>query len=101
MLFYFWQLIPKAIKVSEEQQLYLQFIARLAPFDLRKQPSETPLQFAERASQRVPWHAQQINTITNKYVQLRYGKKPVALVELKNLIKAFKPKKRKPSSADT
>jgi transglutaminase-like putative cysteine protease len=94
MLFYFWQLIPKAVKRGEAQQVYLQFVARLGKFNLKKHPSETPLEFATRAKQTVPWHQQQIDTITAKYVQLRYGRNPTDVAELKQLVKAFKPRKQ-------
>jgi len=96
ILFYFWQLAPKPIKLAQPQRLYLLFLHRLKPFDLIKRPSETPTEFAQRAVQTLPWHAKQIEKITAHYVQLRYGRGSAELVELKSLIQQFKPRKTAP-----
>ncbi len=91
MLFYFWQLIPKAVKLGEAQQTYLRFVGRLNKFELLKEAAETPLEFAERATVKLPLYENQINEITENYIQLRYGKDPGSLEKFQALVKQFKP----------
>lgn len=91
MLFYFSQLIPKAVRLGEAQQAYLQFVTRLKRFKLIKARAETPLEFARRASDVLPWHADQIRSITNEYVELRYGRDPGSINQFKRRVKHFKP----------
>mgnify|MGYP000333149077 CR=1 FL=1 len=37
LLFYFWQLVPKAIKRGEAQKAYLQFVHKFARYNINKE----------------------------------------------------------------
>jgi hypothetical protein len=52
---------------------YDRFCRKLARRGLPRHPSEGPLVYARRASQWKPEAAQEIETITQRYVMLRYG----------------------------
>ncbi|MEM7358895.1 MAG: DUF3488 and transglutaminase-like domain-containing protein [Pseudomonadota bacterium] len=90
MLFYFWQLIPKAIKVGEAQRLYLEFVNKFKKQKLAKAPADTPNEFAKRAIAQFPQHAEDIRGITDAYVSLRYGRTPGSLELFKQQVKRFK-----------
>jgi transglutaminase-like putative cysteine protease len=93
MLFYFWQLIPKAVKIEAAQQQYLKFLARCKKLGLEKALSETPNQFAEKAIQLSPDYAVQINSITKAYVDLRFGRNPGSVDALQDLVAEFRPRR--------
>ena len=73
MLFYFFRLLPKPIKRSQAQTLYLKFIAKFKKLGLSKDMAETPSEFSARAIAIAPSHKQEIQEITSQYLQLRYG----------------------------
>lgn len=89
MLFYFWQLIPRAIRIAPAQQLYLDFVGHFKRHDLAKQLSDTPTEFAAKAQYKFPYHAKEIGDITNAYVQIRYGREKDNSL---NQIESFKQK---------
>jgi len=90
MLFYFWQLIPKAIVLGEAQQLYLSFLKRFKRYEIVKMPSESPSEFGRRAANAFPSQAPQINAITDAYTQIRYGRDAASLEIFMQLVKTFK-----------
>ncbi len=95
MLFCFWQLIPKAIKIGEAQAAYLNFVAKFKHHGINKALSDTPSEFAEAAIAGFPNQAKGINEITKLYLKLRYGrplknKESSDLKDLKLQIKKFK-----------
>lgn len=73
LLFYFWQLVPKAIKRGEAQKAYLQFVHKFARYNINKELPDSPRDFAAKARQVFPQQSDDINAITNAYEQLRYG----------------------------
>lgn len=94
LLFYFWQLIPRRIKRTEIQTLYLRFVAKLKKATLKKHLSESPREFAARAAKELPHQASMIEQITQQYEQLRYGKDEVnshkEFQRFKQAVKGFK-----------
>jgi protein-glutamine gamma-glutamyltransferase len=75
------------------RQLYQTFCQKLNKFDLQRHATEGPLNFALRASKALPHHEKDINTITQRYIDLHYGKQTTSINDLKTVIKAFKPQK--------
>jgi len=73
LLLYFWQLVPRRVKRSEVQALYLRFVKKFKRYQMEKEVSETPREFAHRASVLFPESASQINNITQSYHRLRYS----------------------------
>ena len=71
---------------------YQVFIKKLGKAQLIKYPYEGATDFAQRASQALPKHAQEITEINSLFVQLRYGKNPnnALLQQLRQLVKNFK-----------
>lgn len=90
MLVYFWQMVPKPIKMGDAQRIYLTFVARFRQHDITKQASDTPNEFAAKASQKFPHLEAEILRITNAYNTLRYGKVPGSLNSFKQMVKGFK-----------
>lgn len=99
MLLYFWQLIPKPMKRTDLQQSYLAFTRKFKKFGLVKSPSETPLEFSQRAVGVMPHLESQIKEITSLYYRLRYAKTnddaKSDAIALKQRIKQFKIKSEK------
>ena len=93
MLFYFWRLLPKRIPRSEAQRLYLRFVKQFDTLQVRKLPSETPREFAEKASAAAPAQKMSIAQITAIYENIRYGdaskNSSDQINELKRLVKQF------------
>ena len=73
MLFYFWQLIPKPAKIGEAQRIYLSFIANFKRFKVTRDLSDSPSEFAQKATALFPHQALEIQKITAIYLQLVYG----------------------------
>ncbi|OUR64270.1 transglutaminase [Methylophaga sp. 42_25_T18] len=74
-------------------QLYRTFCLKLARFDLQPNTGEGPKDFAHRATSTLPHHKNDINTITQLYIDLHYGKQSAALTDLQTAIKLFQPQK--------
>ena len=72
---------------------YARFCARLAHRGLARHPSEGPDAFRKRAVAAHPQFAQSINTISDLYIQLRYGDatRTEDLQQLRHTVKAFHP----------
>ena len=94
-LFYFWRLLPKPIKRSQAQKLYLKFVNRFKRFGIIKKQIDTPSMFAKKVTNHFPHLKDEIETITNTYVQMRYGRKPIELSVFKKQISEFKLTKTK------
>lgn len=90
MLFYFWQLLPRAIKIGEAQQIYLRFLDQFKRQKLFKERSETPNAFAQKAIQRFPQHTEELQAITDAYVTLRFGREPGSIELFKQQVNRFK-----------
>jgi hypothetical protein len=73
------------------QAAYRTFCARLARRGITRSPHEGPADFALRAAHMRPDLAAQIDRITQLYVQLRYGRPPVAAGELRQAVRRFRP----------
>ncbi len=56
--------------------IYDKFCQKLAKAKLERHSNEGARDFAHRASRSLPEYSVQINTITDLYIQLRYGKNP-------------------------
>ena len=97
LLFYFLRLVPKPIKRSQEQALYLKFVKQFKKLGLTKEIAETPNEFALRASQVAPSRKAAIEQITSEYLVLRYGLSPTenSLKSFQKHVRAFKLKKTK------
>jgi transglutaminase-like putative cysteine protease len=76
MLFYFWQLIPRAIRIGEAQRLYLDFVNKFRGTKLFKAPAVSPNEFGAKFVSELPHLADEVRLITQIYVNLRYGKPP-------------------------
>ena len=74
MLFYFWQLIPRAVRIGEAQRAYLVFVNKFRRVKLLKAPSDSPNEFAKKIVSELPHHAAEVRSITQAYVDLRYGR---------------------------
>jgi len=88
MLFYFWQLIPKPIKIGEAQAAYLNFVSKFKRHGISKALSDTPNDFAKAAITVFPNQSKEIKEITNLYLMLRYGRQHTTKQE--NKLKDFK-----------
>jgi len=94
MLFYFWQMIPKPVKLDEIQRTYQQFTKKFKKHDLTILASDTPSEFQIKASRIFPTHSDEIDSIIKHYQQLRYGRKSTVsnklLEQFKQQVKQFK-----------
>jgi len=95
MMFYFWQLIPKPVKLGEAQQLYLDFVSRFKSHKVLKLAADTPNEFAAKAKLNFPEQGKEIDEITAYYLQMRYGREPGSIELFKRKVKKFKLKSRK------
>lgn len=88
-----WFLLKNNRKHADKVILaYDQFCRKLAKAQLIRHSNEGARDFALRASSRLPEYSTQINTITDLYIQLRYGKNPTPQLfqQLTRLVAAFK-----------
>ena len=90
ILFYFWQLIPKPIKRGAAQKAYLQFVGKFSRHKIDKELSDTPNHFAEKVILHFPHLRAQIESITQSYLDLRYGPHPGSIKAFKDQVKQFK-----------
>lgn len=74
-------------------RLYQNFCNKLAKFNLNPNTGEGPKDFANRAILTLPHYKNDINTITQLYIDLHYGKQTASLIDLQAAIKLFKPSK--------
>lgn len=73
--------------------LYRRFCRRCAAIGLPRAPAEGPLAFAQRVAQRRPDLASPVAAITQRYIDARYGEATAALVSLRGLVRAFRPRR--------
>lgn len=73
------------------QVAYGKFCARLARSGIVRSPHEGPADFARRAMRLRPDLAAQIEGITQRYIELRYGRQRGAAGELMQAVRHFKP----------
>lgn len=74
LMLYFFRWPSKSKKYNDVQKQYLHFVKQFAKADIVKQPSDSPLDFADKAKIKFPTLAQKIDVITNLYIQIRYSK---------------------------
>lgn len=87
LLFYFWQLIPKPMKLDELQKAYYLFTNKFKKHGITRLAGDTPKSFGIKAKQKFPAKTAQINAIIDSYETLRYGRKSK---EYTDLIEQFK-----------
>jgi len=85
-------------KRDKAQQYYQKACQKIAAIGMPRAASEAPNKYLQRVQQQLPeQNAQRFAHITEKYLQLRYGKDPSLqkMIELKNAVNSFKisPKK--------
>jgi len=74
MLFYFWQLIPKPVRLNEVQKNYQKFVDKLAKHQIIKLDSDTPTELKNKAINKFPEYDSKIQIIIDCYLELRYVK---------------------------
>jgi len=94
MLFYFWLLIPKPVRLDEVQKTYQSFATKLRKYNVDKLDSDTPSELRDKAVDKHPDYSEKINTIINSYLRLRYGKPndqyKSDLLQFKQYVKQFR-----------
>lgn len=95
MLFYLVSLFVRTRGVVTDPigKWYLRFSAKTARRGIRPAPWEGPLDFKLRAVDAFPHKSAEIIDITDRYIQLRYGREPVTkedLKEFRRLVRQFK-----------
>ena len=88
---YLWMFRRAPQHRDPARQVYDSFCDKLARLGIRRRVYEGPIDFAARANGRRRDLAADINHITQLYVAVRYGDKRDHLLELKTLIREFKP----------
>ncbi|RBP48325.1 transglutaminase TgpA family protein [Arenicella xantha] len=96
IVFYFWRLMPRRIKRSDAQLLYLKFVAKLAKLNINKRQDESPQEFSDKACREAPHLKHQIEKITDTYHAIRFGPDSTdpttQLLTLRRLVKKFNAK---------
>lgn len=84
-------LIKRPQQKDPVQRQYLRFCNKLEKRGTPRMPHEGPLDFARRACNEQPDLCEQINHVTQLYVELRYRQQheDAQLVELKNTVQSF------------
>lgn len=94
MLFYFWQLIPRAVPIDEIKRIYLRFVGTFHKHNIDKAISDTPQDFLLKTSKQFPQQEREIAEIIHAYQALRYGrptnKDDERIEQFKQLVKQFK-----------
>ena len=72
-------------------QLFCDRLAKLGAIPLSH--DEGPLDFANRMCAAFPQYQHQIKAITQQYISLRYGNENLVLIQFKQTVKQFKPRK--------
>ena len=67
------------------RMIYLRLLRALARQDLKREPSETPLEYLARLLIRMPGSASDLTTITTAYLRVRYGELPEQEAEVKSV----------------
>jgi transglutaminase-like putative cysteine protease len=92
LVFSYFLLRGKRVKVDPLQRLYNEFLHKLENAGLKRHSHEGPLDFNKRASERLPERASEIECITQLYADLRYRSNPDtrALDIFRRLVKNFR-----------
>ncbi|MDT8320660.1 MAG: DUF3488 and transglutaminase-like domain-containing protein [Xanthomonadales bacterium] len=78
------------------QQIWIMFLKRLAAAGYRAEASSGPWELAEEASRHLPEAAIGIRSIADTYGRCRYSPDPPALRDLKQAVRQFRAKKKRP-----
>jgi protein-glutamine gamma-glutamyltransferase len=86
-------LVLRMRRESAVQRAWLRFCAKLRRAGLERAPSEGPMHYARRVAGVLPDRADNIRTIADLYVDLRYGPEAARerLVRLRSLVRGFRP----------
>lgn len=86
-------LLSRIRRTDAVQGAWLAYCAKLARAGLTRAVSEGPLDFTVRVLARFPGRANELRTIANLYVDLRYGKRNdrQSVSQLRSLVRAFRP----------
>ncbi|MBI4293204.1 MAG: DUF3488 domain-containing transglutaminase family protein [Betaproteobacteria bacterium] len=86
-------LLSRIRRTDAVQGAWLAYCAKLARAGLTRTVSEGPLDFTARALERFPARANELRSISDLYVDLRYGKRNdrQSVLELRSLVRAFRP----------
>lgn len=90
LLFYFWQLIPKGVKRTERQKIYLELVNKARKVRVIRKPSDTPNNFADKLISHQPELKNEIELITGLYNELYYGNSDHNKQKIKKLRQAIK-----------
>jgi transglutaminase-like putative cysteine protease len=87
-----WVLSKMRHREGPVQRAWTRFCAKLARVGLQRGAAEGPLDYATRASGRLPARAEGIRSIAGLYVELRYGRETrrEVLFRFRNLVRDFK-----------
>ena len=70
-------------------RLYKKFCYKVSRADINRQPSEGPIDFADRIKQSYPEHSTEIDRITELYINLYYGNQSASITDFQNAVKQF------------
>ncbi|OAM52658.1 transglutaminase [Methylovorus sp. MM2] len=79
----------KRLKRDPIQNIYNDFLRKLAKSGLQRYDHEGPVDFSIRACRRLPQKSVQIEEITQAYTNLRYAKNFASIAAFKQLVNAF------------
>jgi transglutaminase-like putative cysteine protease len=86
-------ILYQRVQIDPARRAWLRFTKRLAARQIVWHEWEGPYDFARRAAEALPAHAEAIHAIANSYARLRYAATPPAdaLARLNALISSFRP----------
>jgi len=73
----------RLIAAARIRMIYLQLLQALAKHELRREPSETPLEYLARLQVELPRAAADLKVITDAYLRVRYGELPEHEAEIR------------------
>ena len=93
-----WNILRYSTSEDAAQRAYNTFCSKLAKLGVQRNSSETPNHFAKRlqALEATGWqwgYPEAIVTITNRYMEIRYGSKKEHLATLRSAVARFQPYK--------
>ena len=90
----FYLLRQGKVEQDPANRLYARFCSKLAHLGITRQANEGPMDFARRASASRPDLSESISEITQRYIDLRYGRASAeTLAVLRQSIRQFRPRK--------
>lgn len=78
---------PGRAVLDRAQALYARFCRRLAAAGVERRPAEGPMDFAERAAERLPQRAEAIRKVGALYAAARYGREGAPIRELARAVR--------------